>query len=228
VAGFLATRPKEPYICTELPEVPKHESQRRGIVTRDAEQEQDSQDSAEQEGPAEIAFVGDITDNASDLIDKLLSVPEGGECTLYFDSPGGSPYCALSFATLMIIRGLRATGVVTGECSSAALWPLAACNRRFVTPYSALLFHPMRWQSEENVQLPEAAEWARHFANLEGRMDALLAELFGLPQERISEWMRPGRYVSGTEFAEAGLAETIDLAQMCADNRKAAAEESTE
>jgi hypothetical protein len=57
-------------------------------------------------------------------------------------------------------------------------------------------------------------------------MDALLAELFGLPQERISEWMRPGRYVSGAEFAEAGLAETIDLAQMCADNRKAA--ESTE
>ena len=195
-------------------------------MSQEAELEVDEQTSAEPESPPEIAFVGDITEHASDLTDKLLAVPAGSECTLYFDSPGGSPYCALSLATLMIIRGIRATGVVTGECSSAALWPLAACDRRFVTPYSALLFHPMRWQSEENVQLPEAAEWARHFANLEGRMDELLADLFGLPLERISAWMRPGRYVSGSEFVEAGLAETIDLAQMCADNRKAAAESS--
>ncbi|MBP89128.1 MAG: hypothetical protein CMJ64_20830 [Planctomycetaceae bacterium] len=198
-------------------------------MTQNAEREQEQQEgSAEPAGPPEIAFVGDITENASDLTEKLLAVPEGGECTLYFDSPGGSPYCALSITTLMIIRGIRATGVVTGECSSASIWPLAACNRRFVTPYSALLFHPMRWQSEENVQLPEAAEWARHFAKLEGRMDELLAELFGLPLERVSEWMRPGRYVSGTEFADAGLAEVLDLAQICADNRKAAAEESTD
>lgn len=177
----------------------------------------------QEEGPVEIAFVGDVTDKAEDLTDKLLSVPQGGECTLYFDSPGGSPYCALSLATLIIVRGVRATGVVSGECSSAALWPLAACTRRFVTPYSVLLFHPMRWQSEENVQLPEAAEWARHFATLEDRMDALLAELLDVPVDKIGEWMRPGRYVSGAEFVEAGLAEMIDLAQLWRDHKQASA-----
>ena len=50
------------------------------------------------------------------------------------------------------------TAVVTGECSSAMLWPFAACERRLVTPYSVLLFHPMKWQSEEHVGLAEAAD----------------------------------------------------------------------
>jgi len=109
------------------------------------------------------------------------------------------------------LRDLKATGIVAGECSSAALWPFAACKRRYVTPFSFLLFHPMRWQSEENVALPEAAEWARHFGCLEQEMDALLADLFGLPREKIHQWMVPGRYVSGREMSEAGLAEMVGL-----------------
>ena len=169
-------------------------------------------DRQDAEGPAEIGIVGDLTENAAELHDKLISVPRGGECVLYFDSPGGSPYCAASLMSLMIFRELRATGIVTGECSSAALWPLAACLRRVVTPYSVLLFHPMRWQSEEHVQLTEAAEWARHFAYLEKQMDQLLAKMLNVPRERLEQWLRPGCYVTGPEFAEAGLAELLDPA----------------
>jgi len=165
----------------------------------------------DREGPIEIALVGDLTDNEGDLTDKLLDVPLGGECTLYFDSPGGSPYCAISLMSLIRLRGLRATGIVTGECSSAALWPFAACVRRIVTPYSVLLFHPMKWQSEEHVGLAEAAEWARHFGNLETDMDRLLAVLFGVSYEHVSQWISPGRYVSGRELADAGLAEMVEL-----------------
>ncbi|TWT36700.1 hypothetical protein KOR34_16400 [Posidoniimonas corsicana] len=163
----------------------------------------------EQEGPLEIAIVGDLTDNESELTEKLLGVEPGGECLIYFDSPGGSPYCAMSLMTLIRIRRIRATGVVTGECSSAALWPFAACERRIVTPYSVLLFHPMRWQSEENVGLAEAAEWARHFGQLEREMDDLLGDLFGVSREIMAEWISPGRYVSGGEVAEAGMAELV-------------------
>jgi ATP-dependent protease ClpP protease subunit len=165
----------------------------------------------QEEGPLEIALVGDLTDNEGELTEKLLDVPPGGECTLYFDSPGGSPYCAISLMTLIRLRGLRATGIVTGECSSAALWPFAACVRRLVTPYSVLLFHPMKWQSEEHVRLAEAAEWARHFGTLENEMDQLLADLFGIASAEMQKWISPGRYVSGRELAEAGLAEIIQL-----------------
>jgi ATP-dependent Clp protease protease subunit len=162
----------------------------------------------------EIAFTGDLTDRESDLTQQLLDVPPGGSCLMYFDSPGGNPYVGMSLMSLMVLRGLQATGVVTGECSSAALWPLAACRRRLVTAYSVLLFHPMKWQSEENVGLAEAAEWARHFGDLEKTMDQLLAELFGVSQSDMARWMQPGRYLTGREIAEAGLAELIPLSPL--------------
>lgn len=171
-------------------------------------------DDCENDGPAEIAIVGDLTDSEAELTDRLLGIEPGGECTIYFDSPGGSPYCAVSLMTLIKIRNLKATGIVTGECSSATLWPFAACKRRIVTPYSVLLFHPMRWQSEENVGLAEAAEWARHFAQLEDEMDSLLAQLFDVDPSIMHRWIRPGRYVSGRELAEAGMAELVEIDQL--------------
>lgn len=170
-----------------------------------------SENEQEREGPLEIALAGDLTDNQADLCDKLLSVEPGGECILYFDSLGGSPYCGIALTSLILLRGLQATGIVAGECSSAALWPFAACRRRVVTPFSVLLFHNMKWQSEENVGLIEAAEWARHFGQLETDMDDLLVRLFDVPPEKIAPWVRSGRYVSGRELAEAGLAELVDL-----------------
>ncbi len=171
-------------------------------------------ESSESERPVEIAMVGDLTENESELTDRLLGIEPGGECTLYFDSPGGSPYCAVSLMTLIRLRGIRATGIVTGECSSATLWPFAACQRRLVTPYSVMLFHPMRWQSEEHVGLQEAAEWARHFGELEKEMDHLLADLFGMPAAQMDAWINPGCYVTGRQLAEAGLAELIELGPM--------------
>ncbi len=162
----------------------------------------------------EIAITGDLTEREAELTDRLLEIEPGGQCTLYFDSPGGSPYCAMSLMTLIRLRGLRATGIVTGECSSAALWPFAACERRLVTPYSILLFHPMKWQSEESVGLAEAAEWARHFGQLEKDMDDILADLFGVPHDLMDKWINPGKYVSGTELADAGLAELLTTADI--------------
>ncbi|NLX95803.1 MAG: hypothetical protein GXY83_06475 [Rhodopirellula sp.] len=174
----------------------------------------------DREGPLEIALVGDLTENQSDLCGRLLEVEPGGECILWIDSLGGSPYSALALTSLILLRGLKATAVVAGECSSAALWPFAACKQRYVTAFSFLLFHPMKWQSEENIGLVEAAEWARHFAELETDMDRLLGDLLGLPLETIRQWMAPGRYLSGRELAEAGLAEMVELKPLSFRRRK--------
>ena len=166
------------------------------------------------DGPPEIALVGDLAEHATDLAEKLLAVPPGSECTLYFDSPGGSPYSAMALVNLIVLRGLKATGIVAGECSSAALWPLAACQRRIVTPLSVLLFHPMKWQSEEHVGLAEAAEWAKHFGELESEMDRLLARLFNVDYDLIHAWSHPGRYVFGRELADRGIAELVEFAAL--------------
>jgi ATP-dependent protease ClpP protease subunit len=188
----------------------RERTDRGGSDSRGRREGGDAEDS-ENRGPVEIALVGDLTDNEADITDRLLGIEPGGECTIYFDSPGGNPYCAMSLVTLMRLRGIKATGVVTGECSSAALWPFATCTRRLVTPYSVLLFHPMKWQSEEHIGITEAAEWSRHFAEIERDMDVLLAELFGAAADLIAQWIRTHRYVTGSEMAAAGLAEMVSL-----------------
>lgn len=167
-----------------------------------------------EDGPVEIPLVGELAQREPDIIEKLLSVPPGEECILYFNSPGGSAYAALAIMSLVQLRGLQATGIVIGECSSAAIWPFAACTRRLVTPHSIFLFHAMRWESGEHIELAEATEWARQFGRLEQEMDDVLAGLFGLSKSRLQEWLRPGRYVTGHELAQAGLAELIPLAPL--------------
>lgn len=160
--------------------------------------------------PWEISVCGDLTERQADLLERFTDVPRGSKGVVYFDSCGGSVYTGLAIGTLIRLRSLRVTAVVLGECSSAALVPFAACQQRLVTPHSTLLFHPMRWQSDEDVRLEEATEWARHFKDLESRLDLLLASLMTVPMEMLQNWTRPGRFVTGSELAEAGIASLFD------------------
>ncbi len=159
----------------------------------------------------EIVLSGELGEKEGSLHEKLVELPRGSRGLIYFDSCGGSAFVGLALASLIRLRGLKATGVVVGECSSAALMPLAACTERFVTTHSTLLFHPIRWQSEEQVKLEEAAEWARHFRIMEADHDQLLARLFGCEVNVIRGWNNPGRFVSGEELVAAGLAKMLDL-----------------
>lgn len=162
-------------------------------------------------GGWEIIISGELDDKDSQLHQMLIDLPRNSAGTLFFDSSGGSAYVGLALASLIRLRGLRATAVVAGECSSAALLPFAACESRYVTPHTSMLFHPIRWQSDEQVRLEEAAEWARHFSVMEADHDALMARLFGCPIELLNGWSHPGRFVSGQELVDAGLARMIDL-----------------
>ena len=159
----------------------------------------------------EIVISGELADKEGPFHEKLLELPRNSRGMIFFDSSGGSAYVGLALASLIRLRGLKAVGVVAGECSSAALMPLAACVERYVTPHSSLLFHPIRWQSDEQVRLEEAAEWARHFRIMEADHDVLIARLFGCSEEIIQRWNKPGRFVSGQELVEAGLAKMVDL-----------------
>lgn len=160
--------------------------------------------------PWEISVCGDLTERQADLLEHFTNVPRGSRGVVYFDSCGGSVYTGLAIGTLIRLRGLRITAIVLGECSSAALLPFASCQQRLVTPHSTLLFHPMRWQSDEDVRLEEATEWARHFKDLETRLDLLLAKLMEIPLETLAAWTRPGRFVTGPELAAAGIAALFD------------------
>ncbi|MCG6157378.1 ATP-dependent Clp protease proteolytic subunit [Rubinisphaera margarita] len=164
----------------------------------------------ETSGPWELLIAGDFNDRHVELLEAIVELPLNSSGTIYFDSNGGSVYTALSLLSLIQLRNLKATGVVLGECSSAALLPFAACRRRYVMPFSTHLFHPMKWESEENVRLEEAAEWTRHFKDVQETCERLMAEMFPLDRKLLTSWSIPGRFVSGSELAGAGVAELIE------------------
>jgi ATP-dependent protease ClpP protease subunit len=163
-------------------------------------------------GPVEIAVVGEVDDWQKEVMDALLEVPIGGQCVFYIDSSGGSMYGALAVLGLLKHRRLQATAVVLGECSSAALWVFAACGKRQVTPFSAFLFHPMRWESDKSVTSSGAVSWARHFQQLEKDMDELLVRLLGQAGEQVRAWTTEERFVTAQELVAAGLAEMLEIA----------------
>ena len=68
------------------------------------------------EGPVEIAICGDLSERESDVVEKLLGVPLGGECVLYFNSPGGSAYSAL--LGVIVIQSI-ASGLTLLDLSSS-------------------------------------------------------------------------------------------------------------
>ena len=160
---------------------------------------------------ADIAVIGDVEDWEGDVVKALLEVPPRGECAFSIDSAGGSVYGALAVLTLLRQRQLESTGIVLGECSSATLLLFAACRRRYVTRYSTLLFHRMRWQSEKRVASGEAYRWAKYFQEMEADIDQLQTRLFGKEEARIKSWIEQGDYVTGPQLVELGLAELLEL-----------------
>src|SRR5216684_8902146 len=160
---------------------------------------------------AEIPVIGDVDDWEADVVKALLNLRPQSECVFYIDSMGGSVYGALAVMTLLRHRQLEATAVVLGECSSAALLLFAACRRRFVTPYSTLLFHRMRWQSEKRVGSEEAYLWAKHFEEMEKDIDDLQVRLFGMAEDQVRSWTTGGHYVTGPQLVDAGLAQLLEV-----------------
>jgi ATP-dependent protease ClpP protease subunit len=160
---------------------------------------------------AEIAVIGDVDEWEADVVKALLDLPPRSDCVFYIDSAGGSVYGSLAILTLLRHRLMEGTAVVLGECSSAAILLFAACRQRFVTPYSVLLFHRMRWQSEKRIPSQEAYLWAKHFEEMEKDMDKLQARLFGVSEDLIRNWTEAGHYVTGRQVVEAGLAQMLDV-----------------
>ena len=161
--------------------------------------------------PLEIALIGDVDSWENDVVKELLDLRPKRECVFHIDSMGGSVYGALAITTLIRQRQLQCTGIVLGECSSAAILILAACQRRLVTRYSTLLFHSMRWQSEKRVGAREAFSWAKHFEEMEHEIDKLQVRLFGSSEDKLREWTAKGQYINGLQLVEAGLAELFEI-----------------
>ncbi len=160
----------------------------------------------------EFALIGDVDDWEADVIKELLELKPGTECAFHIDSAGGSVYGAMAILSLVRLRKLKVHCYVLGECSSATVLIFAAAYKRYVTPYSTLLFHRMRWESDKRVDSVEARHWASHFQQLEEELLDLEVRLLGnVSKLHVRTWISEGRFLTGRQVAEAGIAELIDL-----------------
>ncbi len=159
----------------------------------------------------ELPLIGPVEDCEKDLMAALLELAPGQECVLYIDSSGGSSYSSMAITTTLLHRRINATGIVVGECSSAALLILAACKQRLAAPYATFFFHPMKWESGEGVDAREAASWGKYFCRLEAEFDRLQKRLFGNGSEKFSQFINEFRFLTGREMAETGLVELLPL-----------------
>lgn len=160
----------------------------------------------------EFALIRDVDDWEGDLIKDLLELKPGSECAFHIDSAGGSVYGAMAVLTLMRLRKLKVSCYVLGECSSATVLIFAGSQKRYVTPYSTMLFHKMRWESDKRVDSIEARHWATHFQELEGDLLDLEVKLLGnVSKQHVRNWINEGRFLTGKQVAEAGLAELVEL-----------------
>jgi len=157
----------------------------------------------------EISICGEMIDRA-DFAERLLAIPARGNCTIYFDSPGGDAFTGLALANLIRLRGLNATGIVIGQCSSAALWPFAACQQRFMTGDSVCYFHDIQSVCDRPMTRRDAENFASQVGRLESQMNLKLVRLFGSGSAKLSEWIAASRYVTAQEMSAAGLVQLLE------------------
>src|SRR5262245_45938678 len=118
----------------------------------------------------------------------------------------------MAILSFIRLRKLKVSCYVLGECSSAAMLIFAACHKRYVTPYSTILFHRMRWESDKRVDSAEARHWASHFQQLEEELLDLEVKMLGhVTKEHVRKWISEGRFLTGRQVAAAGLAQLIEL-----------------
>ncbi len=146
-----------------------------------------------------------------ELIEELMRLPDGSHARLIINSCGGSVYAGLGISTLIKYKRLKCEGVVLADCSSSALMIFAACETRIVAPHTSVLFHPMKWSSEDSARLSGAEAWAKEFKRVSRTMEDWLAEYLPLKKSTLRRWIKDEKYVTADELVKYGIARKMIL-----------------
>jgi ATP-dependent Clp protease, protease subunit len=161
--------------------------------------------------PKTFTILDEVEKCEKDLVEGLLALPSRRPCRIIINSGGGSVYASLAIATVMKMRQIQAEGIVLADCSSSALVVLSTCATRKIAPHASLLFHPMRWSSEDQARLSGAKSWAAEFDRIQRVYEDWLVTHLQLPRRTIRMWIREERYVLASELINLGVAEPLSL-----------------
>lgn len=139
---------------------------------------------------------------------RRLAVRDG-EITLLITSGGGGMMAAYAIADAIRDARVPVTGKVTGECCSAAIFPLFACETRLATRDSVLMIHGLQEFLDGDTSHHEAA------IGINNKLIVEQARLFGSRTNKPAEYWLPllksslPNYYTGQEALEMGLVDGL-------------------
>lgn len=160
--------------------------------------------------PKTITLLDEVEKCEKEIVESLLGVPDKKSVRFLINSGGGSVYASLAIATVLKMKQLQSEAVVLADCSSSALMIFATCQTRRIAPHASMLFHPMRWSSDDQARLPGAKSWAAEFTRVAGVYEDWLVTHLGLPRRLLKTWIREERYVLAHELVELGVASFLE------------------
>jgi len=160
--------------------------------------------------PKTITILDEVEKCEKEVVEALLSVPDKRPVRFLINSSGGSVYASMAICTVLKMKQLQAEAIVLADCSSSALMIFATCQTRRIAPHASLLFHPMRWSSDEQSRLPGAKSWAAEFTRVASVYEDWLVSHLGLQRRLLKTWMREERYVLAHELVELGVASFLE------------------
>lgn len=125
---------------------------------------------------------------------------------IFSDCRGGAVLAGLAAANLL--RGHQGKAVVEATCAGAHLLPVAAIQRRFVTPYAQLGFR--RTRAEAMGTAEELSRVAKQVDLIDTEMQNFLGKYLGVAPRIVGLWMQEGRWLDADDCLAHGIAQRLD------------------
>lgn len=130
---------------------------------------------------------------------------------LYMSSPGGDPYATQRLCDVIEHSPCQVKFFGSGEICSAAVWILAVCDERYLSPRTRLLIHdsPSVGSTEGPVKLTDSRISLEEDLTLQGLLNKMFADNSRMPVEFWEQVVKRDMWITADEAVMFGLADKI-------------------
>ncbi|ANN77403.1 ATP-dependent Clp endopeptidase proteolytic subunit ClpP [Bordetella flabilis] len=160
-----------------------------------------------------VFLVGPVNDNSANLVVAqflfLESENPDKDISFYINSPGGSVYAGMAIYDTMNFVKPDVSTLCTGLAASMGAFLLAAGKKgkRYTLPNSRIMIHQPSGGAQG--QATDIQIQAREILDLRQRLNRILAENTGQPEERISLDTERDNFMSAEDAVSYGLVDKV-------------------
>jgi ATP-dependent Clp protease protease subunit len=160
-----------------------------------------------------IFLVGPVSDNSANLVVAQLLFLESEnpdkDISFYINSPGGSVYAGMAIYDTMNFVKPDVSTLCTGLAASMGAFLLAAGKKgkRYTLPNSRIMIHQPSGGAQG--QASDIQIQAREILDLRARLNRILADNTGQPEDRIALDTERDNFMSAEDAVSYGLVDKV-------------------